>query len=107
MARAYVDEVNVHVVDCSHELRERVELGLELAPVVVRSPIAQELLEFGQLDALRTVVDCLLIRPARRGDAPAKIGERLLRNVDLEGLDGVVSRPGNVLRQEADSSRGS
>jgi hypothetical protein len=40
-----------------------------------------------QLDALRSVVDELFGRPARRLDAPAQVVELLVLNLDLEGPD--------------------
>ena len=44
MLRTNVDEVNVEPVDLGDELRQGVQLRLALAPVVVRRPIARELL---------------------------------------------------------------
>src|SRR5262245_48961280 len=95
MTRANVDEVNVHVIDRCHELREGVELGLTLSPVVVRSPITHQLLQSCELDALRLVVDRLSVGPSRGGDASAEIGEIRLRNIDAERADGFAfSRSG-------------
>ena len=37
MPRPDVDEVNVHAVDLGHELRERIQLGFGLPPVVRKS----------------------------------------------------------------------
>ena len=85
-----MDEVNVHAVDRCHELRQGVEPGLNLAPVVVRSPITHQLLEFCELHALRLIIDGLPVGPARGGDAPAEIDERFVRHIDLEWPDCVV-----------------
>src|SRR5262249_8058840 len=90
MTRADVDEVNVHAIDRCHELRQGIELGLPLAPVVVRTPVAHQLLEFCELYALRLVIDRLPVGPARGRDASAKISKLLLRNIDLEGPDCAV-----------------
>ena len=54
--RPHVDEVDVHAVDLGHELRQRVELRLGRAPVVVGRPVARERLQGRQLNALRPVV---------------------------------------------------
>ena len=60
--RTNVDEVDVEPVDLGGELRERVQLRLDLAPVVVGRPVARELLHRGQLHALRSIRDELLAR---------------------------------------------
>ena len=85
--RLDVDEVDLDPVDLGRELGKSVELRLGLAPVVVGLPVAGELLQGFQLHALGAIVDELLRRPARRGDAAPQVGELLVRNVDLEGLD--------------------
>ena len=90
MLRAHVDEMNVEPVDLGDELRQGVELRLALAPVVLRRPVARELLHRRELHALRLIRDGLLLGPPRRGDAPAQVGERLFRKVDAEGADCVV-----------------
>ena len=84
VSRLHVDEVDVHAVDLGRELRERVQLRLRLAPVVVVRPVTRELLERLQLDALRPVGDQLLAGPARLRDAPAQVVQILLCNLDLE-----------------------
>ena len=90
MARADVDEVNVEPVDLGHELRQGIELRLGLPPVVVRAPVAHELLKLRELHALRPVIDRLAVGPPRRGDAPAQVDELLLGNVDAERTDCAV-----------------
>src|SRR4029453_8950208 len=85
--RAHVNEVDVHPVDLGFELRERVELRLELAPVVIRRPIARELLQRRQLHALRPICDDLLGWPTRSVDTAAQISELLFRNVDIKGAN--------------------
>ena len=88
-----------------HELRQGVELRLGLAPVVFGPPVAHELLQLGELYALRPVTDRLPVGPPRRGDAPAQIDELLFRNVDAEGADRVVSGCcGRLAVEEAESN---
>ena len=69
VTRADVDEVDIEPVDLGDELRQGIELRLGLAPVVVGAPVADELLELCQLDALRPVVDRLPVGPPRGRDA--------------------------------------
>src|SRR5215203_5758303 len=68
-------------------MRQRVQLRLRLAPVVIGLPVAGELLQRLQLHTLRPICDELLAGPARRDDAAAELGELLLRNVDAEGAN--------------------
>jgi hypothetical protein len=78
-------------VDLGGELRQCVQALLDAPEVVVARPVVREGLERRQLDALRAIIDELLARPARRGDAPAEVVDLVLRNVDAEvggGLDG-------------------
>jgi hypothetical protein len=65
--------MDVHAVDRRDELGQGVQPGLRLPPVVGRAPILDERPDLRELDALRLVVDRLPVRPARGGDAPAKI----------------------------------
>ena len=90
MARADVDEVNVEPVDRRHELRIGIELGLRLSPVVVRSPVAHELLKLREPHALRSITDSLAVGPPRREDAAPQVDEYLLGNVDAERTDCAV-----------------
>ncbi len=87
MRRADVDEVDIHPVDLGRELRQRVEFGLHLAPVVVGCPVADEFLNRRQLHTLRPICDQLLVGPAVRGDTAAQVGERLVGHVDVERMD--------------------
>ena len=91
----HVDEVDVHAVDLGLELRQRVQLRLAPAPVVVAHPVPSQRLHRRQLYALGTVRHRLLGRPARRVDAAAQLGELLLRDVDLERAD--VGHGGHAL----------
>ena len=87
MPRPDVDEVDIHPVDIGRELRERVELRLDLVPVVVGGPVARELLQRSQLDTLRPIWDELPGGPARRRDAPTQVVHLLLWNLEVEGPD--------------------
>ena len=87
MLRADVNEVNVHAIDRRHELRQGVELGLGLAPVVAGAPILDERLELRELYALRLVIDRLPVGPARLRDAMAEVVERFIRDMNLKGPD--------------------
>src|SRR5262249_18420656 len=71
-------------VDRGDELRKRVQPRLGLAPVVFLAPVADELLQPGELRALRAIGDRFLVRPSRRVDALAQVVERRLRHLDLE-----------------------
>src|SRR5215207_5711222 len=84
MPRSDVDEVDGDPVDLGRELRERVELRLGLAPVVVGRPVAGELLQRRQLHALGAVCNELFSRPARRLDPASQLSELLIGNLDLE-----------------------
>src|SRR6476660_9463174 len=79
-----MDEVDVQAVDLCHELRKRVQARLDPSEVVLRSPVAGARLPGFQLDALRTVADQLLARPACRSDPPAQIDDLLLEILDVE-----------------------
>ena len=85
--RPHMDEVNVHAIDFGGELRESVQPRLDLAPVVLRLPIAREFLHRRKWYALRVIRDDLLLRPTHRRDAAFQIRKRLIRKVNAEGLD--------------------
>ena len=87
MLRAHVDEVDVQPVDLGDELRQGIEGGLDLAPVVLRLPVTRELLHRRERHALRFIRYGLLLGPLRRRDAPTQFRQRLIRNIDLEGVD--------------------
>ena len=89
-----VDEVDVDAVDLGRELRQRVQLRLGPAPVVLPGPVARQRLERRQLHTLGAVVDQLPARQPRRRDAATQLRKPLFRELDLErtdvggGLDG-------------------
>jgi hypothetical protein len=82
-----VDEVNVEPVELGDELREGVQLRLTGAPVVVRHPIAGQLLDHGQRHALGLIGDGLFLGPVRGRDASTKVLQGLIWHLDLEGTD--------------------
>src|SRR5439155_2492175 len=82
-----VDEVNVHAINLGDELRQGVQFGFYLAPVVICRPIPRELLHRRELHTLRCVRDRFPSRPLGGVYAPAKIGEGRFWNVDMERAD--------------------
>ena len=86
-----VDEVDVQPVDLGDELRQGVQSRLTGAPVVVGRPVAREVLHDRQGHALRVVLDRLLVREARAGEASPQVLELRRGDVDRERADrGVV-----------------
>src|SRR5215467_1735408 len=57
--------MNAETVDAGAELRKPVETGLTRPPVVALQPVLAQVTEVAEADALRPVVHCLRIRPAR------------------------------------------
>ena len=98
MLRTNMNEMNVQPIDLGDELRQGLQPGLDLAPIVICRPIICEFLHRRELHALRLICDGLLLGPARGSNAPAEVDERLFRNVDAEGADRVV---GHVIHGEA------
>ena len=89
MLGADVDEVDVQIVDFGDEIRYGVEPRLDLAPVVIGLPIAQNLLDGLERHALRMIRDRLTFRQARPRQALTEIGKGRLREVDMERTDRV------------------
>src|SRR5262249_61928172 len=87
VTRLHVNEVNLEPVDRRGELRQGVELRLDLAPVVLVLPVARERLQYLRLHALRRIVDEFRAGPACRGDAPAQVRELRGGTVDVKGTD--------------------
>src|SRR5438132_237273 len=82
MFRTHVDEMNVESIDLGDELRESVQSGLALAPVVFRSPIARERLNRRELYSLGCICNRFSFRPLCRVDASAQFGQlRFRKNV--------------------------
>jgi hypothetical protein len=87
MARPYVDEMDIESVDLGQELRQGIQSGLGIPPVLGRSPVTREVLHRGQPDALGLIADSLTVGPPCRDDAPPEICKILFRNIDAEGTD--------------------
>ena len=87
MFRTHVNEMNVQPIDLGDELRQGVQFRLDLAPVVLGRPIAREFLNRRELHALRLIRDRFPFRPLGRVDAPAEVGEGLIRHLGTEGAD--------------------
>ncbi|RDL47874.1 hypothetical protein BLJAPNOD_05099 [Ensifer sp. M14] len=64
MTGAHVDEVDIKAVDVRQKLRQGVQSCLYTAPIVAILPILNERLQFGDLYALRSVVDRFNVRPS-------------------------------------------
>src|ERR1700694_5376606 len=84
MLRTHVDEMNIESIALGDELRQGVQPGLALAPVVLGRPIAREGLTRGELPALRSVRDCLPFGELGRLDAPVQSGKVRLWHIHLK-----------------------
>jgi hypothetical protein len=89
---------NVQPIDLGLELRERIELRLGRAPLVLARPEASELLHRRQLDPLRSIRDELLAGPPCRLDAATQFVECFLRDVDSERTNLRVVDDGDLVR---------
>src|SRR5207247_11110446 len=69
-----------NAVDRRCGLRQCDESRLALAPVVLRVPIAREILHRRELHALRLIVDDFPLGPLGRVDAPAQVGQIRVRS---------------------------
>jgi hypothetical protein len=79
------DPVRRADLGCEAQLLERVELGLHPPPVVAVGPVAAQLLDVGERDALAPVVDRFPLRPSGAAQAVGEVVEVGLRDVDLIG----------------------
>ena len=90
--RTNMDEVDVQPVDLGHEIRQGIQLCLDLAPVVLCRPVARELLQRRQLGTLRLIRDRLPVGPLCSVDAPAQIDNLLFWHLDVKGPDRIAFR---------------
>src|SRR5215471_3669870 len=67
--------MNAETVDARAELRKPVETGLTRPPVVALQPVLAQVTDVAEADALRPVVHCLRIRPARPAQPLPQVGE--------------------------------
>ena len=82
--RPDVQEVDREPVERRAELRQRVEPGLGSPPVVLLGPVAAEVLQVGERDALRPVRHGLALGPARSPQPLAQVVEVLLGDLEAE-----------------------
>src|SRR5882672_478075 len=88
--------MNVQPVDLGDEIRQGVESRLDLAPVVLRRPIAREFLGRRKLHALRCIGDRFPFGPSSRADALAQIGKfRFRKRFHFKRADVTALRPYN------------
>jgi hypothetical protein len=90
-----MDELDLTPSISGREHRKRVQPRLDLAPVVVRLPVARELLKFCEWYALRGVADRFLVGPTRLGNAMLQIGQSRVRDVNMKRMDCRVVRSHN------------
>src|SRR5687767_594795 len=85
--------MNVEAVNLGDEIGVRVQLRLDLAPVVLGRPVLREGLNEGELHALRKIRDGFLLREARRRDAPAHFVEFRVCSLEAKWANrGLASR---------------
>ena len=77
-------------VDRRHELRQGVQPGLDLSPVVVRAPVANQFLQLGELHALRPIGDGLLVGPAGFVNPSPQVRYCVFGHLDAERSDRCV-----------------
>ena len=85
--RADVDEVDVEAVDLGDEMREGLQSGLALAPVVLLGPVTGECLHRRELGPCRGIVDGFLLGPARGHDSRTQVIEIRFAGLDRERPD--------------------
>ena len=78
------------------ELIEFVQLALLCAPVEPVAPVGDERLQIGEVGAVVPAGSGNLIRKAGAGEPRLEIAQRLVRNLNLEGHDGVATRAGGA-----------
>src|SRR5262245_16370506 len=83
--------MDAEAVDRGLELRPPVELGLTAPPVVLGSPIGNELLQLRERRPLLPGWSGLVLRPAGVRETLSQIGERLIRGPIVEGNRAIVT----------------
>src|SRR5215831_13678096 len=87
--------MNAETVDAGAELRKPVETGLTRPPVVALQPVLAQVTEVAEADALRPVVHCLRIRPARPAQPLPQVVEAGFRDL-YPKRDDVRTHRGNL-----------
>jgi hypothetical protein len=85
--RTGVNEVHVEPVEGGDELVEAIQRGLACPPVVGLGPVAADVLDPGQRDALAPVVHHLGFRPPGMSQAESQIVQHRIGYVDAKRLD--------------------
>src|ERR1700741_4805108 len=100
-----MDDMDVEAIDFRDEIRQRVEPGFDLTPVVLR-PVLYELLHGRKLHALRRIRHLLLVGPIDCREAPARVGKPFFGYVDSERPYARSVCCGDAVRQKSGSTGG-
>ena len=90
MFRTNVNEMNIQPIDFGDEIRQGVQLGLDLAPIILGRPIAGECLRRCQLHALGRIGNGFPIRPFCCVYSPAQFGKFRFRDIHMKRSDCIV-----------------
>src|ERR1700681_753511 len=82
--------MNVEPIDLGDELRQGVHFCFDLAPVILRRPIARERLDRRELYSLGCICSCFAFRPLCRAYAPAQFGEFRFRNIHMKRTNRIL-----------------
>src|SRR5204863_8802747 len=82
--------MNVQSIDLGDELREGIQSGLALAPVIFRSPVVREPLDRRELYSLGCICNRFSFRPLCRVDAPAQIGKLRVRKIHAKRTNRIL-----------------
>ena len=89
--RPLMDEVDIESVDVGRVLVEGVQSSLVCPPVILVSPVLNQLAQVGQVGAVVPGAVDELVRKTGGFETSLQIGEHLVRYIDHEGIDiGVV-----------------
>src|ERR671915_115275 len=84
LGRAHVDKVDVLIVNRGSELRELIQLGFVLTPVVAGSPIPNHVLHILEADTIVPANAGQLVGPAGAAQPASQVIQVGLGNVDAE-----------------------
>ena len=107
MRGADVQEVNAETVDLRRELAKAIEQRLAAAPIIVLRPIAADVPDPAERDALAPVVDEFGLGPARSPQPQSQVVENIIADRDAIGLDCIVHGRRQNPRLSIRSKRGS
>src|SRR5262245_29454238 len=80
-----IDSINV-----CHELRQRIELRLSLAPVIAATPVLDQLFQIIQPRSLRSICNGFLVWPAGCREPATKVCDSFFWNMRAKRADGVI-----------------